>query len=47
MTEAPSTRKNPFTVLAHRQYRLLFIGTTMSMLAFGMMQVVQGWWRST
>ncbi|MBK9343891.1 MAG: MFS transporter [Dehalococcoidia bacterium] len=42
MTEAPSTRKNPFTVLAHWQYRLLFIGTTMSMLAFGMMQVVQG-----
>lgn len=29
-------------MLNHKQYRLLFIGTTMSQLAFGMMQVVQG-----
>lgn len=34
--------RNPFAVLHHPQYRLLFIGTTLSMLAFGMMQVVQG-----
>ncbi len=34
------TRKAP--VLAERQYRLLFIGTTLAQLAFGMMQVVQG-----
>jgi len=33
-------RKAP--VLAERQYRLLFIGTTLAQLAFGMMQVVQG-----
>lgn len=38
----PSPRSNPLTVLSHRQFRLLFIGTTLSMLAFGMMQVVQG-----
>ena len=42
MNEPASERKNPFKVLAHRQYRLLFLGTTLSMLAFGMMQVVQG-----
>lgn len=35
-------RQNPLTVLRDRQYRLLFIGTTLSMVAFGMMQVVQG-----
>ena len=29
-------------MLKHRQYLLLFIGTTLAMLAFGMMQVVQG-----
>jgi MFS family permease len=38
---APSSQ-NPFAVLGHAQYRLLFIGTTLGMLAFGMMQVVQG-----
>jgi len=32
----------PFAVLRHTQFRLLFLGTTLSMLAFGMMQVVQG-----
>lgn len=37
-----SGRQNPFAVLGNAQYRLLFIGTTLSMLAFGMMQVVQG-----
>ena len=36
------TRSNPLTVLNNRQFRLLFLGTTLSMLAFGMMQVVQG-----
>ena len=29
-------------MLAHSQYRLLFIGSTLAMLAFGMMNVVQG-----
>jgi len=38
---APSSQ-NPFAVLGHAQYRLLFIDTTLGMLAFGMMQVVQG-----
>jgi MFS family permease len=40
----PSTSggHNPLGVLRHGQYRLLFLGTTLSMLAFGMMQVVQG-----
>jgi len=33
--------QNPFRVLSDSQYRLLFLGTTLSMLAFGMMQVVQ------
>lgn len=42
MNRPASARKNPFSVLSHKQYRLLFIGTTMSQLAFGMMQVVQG-----
>jgi MFS family permease len=37
-----STRQNPLTVLENTQFRLLFLGTTLSMLAFGMMQVVQG-----
>lgn len=32
----------PFAVLGHSQFRLLFIGTTLAMLAFGMMQVAQG-----
>ncbi len=34
--------KHPFVVLRHSQYRLLFAGTTLAMLAFGMMQVAQG-----
>ncbi len=42
MNRPQTARKNPFSVLSHKQYRLLFIGTTMSQLAFGMMQVVQG-----
>ncbi len=33
---------HPFGVLRHTQYRLLFAGTTLAMLAFGMMQVAQG-----
>ncbi len=35
-------RQHPFVVLRHTQYRLLFAGTTLAMLAFGMMQVAQG-----
>jgi predicted MFS family arabinose efflux permease len=42
MARAASGRTNPLGVLRNRQYRLLFIGTSLSMLAFGMMQVVQG-----
>ncbi len=42
MAQRPSTRQNPLTVLRDKQFRLLFLGTTLSMLAFGMMQVVQG-----
>jgi MFS family permease len=38
----PATGSNPLTVLSNRQFRLLFTGTSLSMLAFGMMQVVQG-----
>src|SRR5215211_126767 len=34
--------QNPLAVLGNRQYRLLFIGNALSMLAFGMMQVAQG-----
>ncbi len=33
---------HPFAVLQNRQFMLLFLGTTLSMVAFGMMQVVQG-----
>src|SRR5262245_20409548 len=40
--ETPAHRQNPFRVLSDSQFRLLFFGTTLSMLAFGMMQVVQG-----
>ena len=41
--QRPATEsRNPFGVLANVQYRLLFAGTTLSMLAFGMMQVAQG-----
>lgn len=42
MEPSSGTRKNPFTVLKDREFRLLFSGTTFAMLAFGMMQVVQG-----
>jgi MFS family permease len=38
---APGSQ-NPLAVLANKQYRLLFVGTVLSMLAFGMMQVAQG-----
>jgi MFS family permease len=34
--------QNPLAVLGNAQYRLLFVGNVLSMLAFGMMQVVQG-----
>ena len=34
--------RSPFTVLGHSQYRLLFIGSALAMLAFGMLNVVQG-----
>jgi hypothetical protein len=36
------SEQNPFSVLRNTQYRLLFAGTTLAMLAFGMMQVAQG-----
>lgn len=42
MTEPTPKSRNPLAVLGNVQYRLLFLGTTLSMLAFGMMQVVQG-----
>jgi predicted MFS family arabinose efflux permease len=42
MSSSPPSSQNPFAILGNVQYRLLFIGTTLSMLAFGMMQVVQG-----
>ncbi len=42
MDRPPSGRQNPLTVLSNKQFRLLFLGTTLSMMAFGMMQVVQG-----
>lgn len=40
LTASGSTQ--PFVVLKQRQYLLLFVGTTLAMLAFGMMQVAQG-----
>lgn len=42
MSDSPRASTSPFSVLAHRQYRLLFIGSTLAMMAFGMMNVVQG-----
>ena len=42
MERSNTPRSNPLTVLNNRQFRLLFLDTTFSMLAFGMMQVVQG-----
>lgn len=42
VAETGSSGRNPLSVLGNRQYLLLFIGTTLSMLAFGMMQVAQG-----
>ena len=42
MADTPGKRQNPLTVLSDTQFRLLFLGSTLSMLAFGMMQVVQG-----
>ena len=42
MNHSASQRSNPLTVLGNKQFRLLFLGTTLYMLAFGMMQVVQG-----
>jgi MFS family permease len=42
MSHARSGGGNPLSVLADRQYRLLFFGSTLSMLAFGMQQVVKG-----
>src|SRR5689334_7531938 len=42
MTTRIAGHEGPFAVLGNVQFRLLFIGTTLSMLAFGMMQVVQG-----
>jgi MFS family permease len=37
-----SDGRAPWLVLRHMQFRLLFVGTTLTMLAFGMMQVAQG-----
>ncbi len=34
--------RSPFAVLNHPQYRLLFLGSAFAMVAFGMMNVVQG-----
>jgi MFS family permease len=42
MTRSPSGGRNPLAVLRDGQFRLLFAGTTLTMLAFGMMQVAQG-----
>jgi MFS family permease len=42
VSESRGASTSPFSVLAHSQYRLLFIGSTLAMLAFGMMNVVQG-----
>ncbi len=42
MAHSAPRGQNPLAVLGNTQYRLLFVGTTLSMLAFGMMQVVQG-----
>lgn len=42
MQHTSTESRNPFGVLANVQYRLLFAGTTLTMLAFGMMQVAQG-----
>ena len=42
MSSSRGDSTSPFSVLAHSQYRLLFIGSTLAMLAFGMMNVVQG-----
>ena len=42
MTSSPGGSRNPLAVLGNAQYRLLFIGSTLTMLAFGMMQVAQG-----
>lgn len=39
---ATAESKSPFSVLGHSQYRLLFLGSALAMLAFGMMSVVQG-----
>ncbi|MBI2764419.1 MAG: MFS transporter [Chloroflexi bacterium] len=42
MSDPENAAISPFSVLAHSQYRLLLIGTTLAMVAFGMMNVVQG-----
>lgn len=42
MSRPESGGQNPFAVLSYPQFRLFFIGTTLTMLAFGMMQVAQG-----
>ena len=39
---ARAGERSPFAVLGHPQYRLLFVGSTLAMVAFGMMNVVQG-----
>ena len=42
MARSASGSRNPLAVLGDAQYRLLFIGSSLTMLAFGMMQVAQG-----
>ena len=42
MSSLEGTSRSPFRVLGHAQYRLLFAGTTLAMIAFGMMNVTQG-----
>ena len=42
MSNVDGANRSPFTVLKHPQFRLLFLGSALAMVAFGMMQVVQG-----
>ncbi|OAI40670.1 hypothetical protein AYO38_05550 [bacterium SCGC AG-212-C10] len=42
MSVAAGGSRSPFSVLQNAQFRLLFIGNTLAMMGFGMMNVVQG-----
>jgi len=39
--DSTAASSSPFSVLAHGQFRLLFIGSTLAMMAFGMLNVVK------